>query len=182
MDRWWSHGHCNSRAVGWLCLYSLCHVLHWLQQQSLQSMHPCTVRNTCRLWQNFCTGTVVFRFVTGTHRMPHKYINPKTEQTYRGVGSQEYNDVLQQHLIPEGNRLFQQAGRRAENSQLQQDDAPAHKTKGNMQCINNTVPGGHFLEWPQTHLTCPQLRIFGAGWSNSLTGRALTTLMTCKRG
>ena len=23
----------------------------------------------------FCTGTVVFRFVTGTHRMPHKYIN-----------------------------------------------------------------------------------------------------------
>ena len=130
----------------------------------------------------FCTGTVVFRFVTGTHRMPHKYNNPKTEQTYRGVGSQEYNDVLQQHLIPEGNRLFQQAGRRAENLQLQQDDAPAHKTKGNMQCINNTVPGGHFLEWPQTHLTCPQLRIFGAGWSNSLTGRALTTLMTCKRG
>ena len=28
----------------------------------------------------FCTGTVVFRFVTGTHRMPHKYINPKTSK------------------------------------------------------------------------------------------------------
>ena len=67
---------------------------------------------------------------------------------YTGVGSKEYNDVLQQHLIPEGSRLFQQAGRRAEKWQLQQDNAPAHKTKENIECINANVPGGLFLEWP----------------------------------
>ena len=51
---------------------------------------------------------------------------------------------MQQHLIPEGKRLFQQAGRRAEKWQLQQDNAPAHKTKEN----SANVPGGLFLEWP----------------------------------
>ncbi|KAL0035558.1 hypothetical protein WJX77_011878 [Trebouxia sp. C0004] len=68
--------------------------------------------------------------------------------TYWGVGSKEYNDVLQQHLIPEGKRLFQQAGRRADKWKLQQDNSPAHKTKENMQCIRDNVPGGLFLEWP----------------------------------
>ena len=64
------------------------------------------------------------------------------------VGSREYSDVLQQHLIPEGKRLFQQAGRRADKWKLQQEHAPAHKTKENMQCISDNVPGGLFLEWP----------------------------------
>ncbi len=31
---------------------------------------------------------------------------------------------------------------------LQQDNAPAHKTKENMQCNSNNVSGGLFLEWP----------------------------------
>ena len=93
-------------------------------------------------------GVTTLKFVTGTAKLPLKYINPKTQRAYAGVGSAEYNDILQQHLIPEGNRLFQQAGKRVEKWQLQQDNAPAHKTKENMQCISQQVPGGHFLAWP----------------------------------
>ncbi|DBB04576.1 TPA: hypothetical protein ACH3X1_012655 [Trebouxia sp. C0004] len=52
------------------------------------------------------------------------------------------------HLIPEGKRLFQQAGRRADKWKLQQNDAAAHKTKESMQCISDIIPGGLFLEWP----------------------------------
>ncbi len=93
-------------------------------------------------------GVTTLKFVTGTHKLAQKYINPKTKRAFEGVGSKEYNDVLQQHLIPEGKRLFQQAGRRAEKWELQQDNAPAHKTKENIQCISDNVPGGLFLEWP----------------------------------
>ena len=95
-----------------------------------------------------CRGVTTLRFVTGTHKHIDRYTNPKTQQLYRGVGSKEYNDVLQHHLIPEGNRLFQSAGHWSGNWQLQQDNAPAHKTKENMACIAANVPGGHFLEWP----------------------------------
>ena len=93
-------------------------------------------------------GVTTLKFVTGTHKLAQKYINPKTKRAFTGVGSKEYNDVLQQHLIPEGKRLFQQAGRRADKWKLQQDNAPAHKTKENIQCISDNVPGGLFLEWP----------------------------------
>ena len=95
-----------------------------------------------------CKGVTTLRFVTGTHKHLDTYTNPKTQQLYRGVGSKEYNDVLQHHLIPEGNRLFQSAGHWSGNWQLQQDNAPAHKTKENMACIAASVPGGHFLPWP----------------------------------
>ena len=93
-------------------------------------------------------GVTSLKFFTGRHKLAQMYINPKTKRAYTGVGSKEYNDVLQQHLIPEGKKLFQQAGMRAEKWQLQQDNAPAHKTKENMQCISANVPGGLFLEWP----------------------------------
>ena len=90
-------------------------------------------------------GVTTLKFVTGTHKLAQKYINPKTKRAFTGVGSKEYNDVLQQHLIPEGKRLFQQAGRRADKWKLQQDSAPAQKTKENSQGISDTVPGG--LSW-----------------------------------
>ncbi|DBA89367.1 TPA: Acyl-CoA synthetase member 3, mitochondrial [Trebouxia sp. C0004] len=82
---------------------------------------------------------------------------------FKGVGSKEYNDVLQQHLIPEGKRLFQQAGRRADKWKLQQDNAPAHKTKEDMQCISDNVPGGLFLEWPPVHTFKRHCRRLGPG-------------------
>ncbi len=56
-------------------------------------------------------GVTTLKFVTGTQTS----INPKTKQAFMGVGSKEYNDVLQQYVIPEGKRLFQQAGRRADS-------------------------------------------------------------------
>ncbi len=59
-------------------------------------------------------GVTTLKFVTGTHKLAQKYINPRTKLAFTGVGSKEYNDALQQHLIPEGKRLFQQAGRRAD--------------------------------------------------------------------
>lgn len=93
-------------------------------------------------------GVTTLKFVTGTHKLPRKYINPKTKQPQAGVGSKEYTDVLQQHFFPEGKRLFQHAGHWSNNWQLQQDNAPAHKTKENMQLIAASVPGGHFLDWP----------------------------------
>lgn len=93
-------------------------------------------------------GTTQLRFVTGTHKQASKYINPKTKRLYPGVGGEEYNDVLCQHFLPEGKRLFQNAGRWAGNWQLQQDNAPPHKTATNMAYIAANVPGGPFLEWP----------------------------------
>ena len=109
-----------------------------------------------------CWDVTTLKFVTGTHKLAQKYINRKTKQAYTGVGSKEYNDVLQQHLIPEGKRLFQQAGRRAGKWELQQDNAPAHKTKENMQCISANVPGGLFLAWPPNS---PDLSPFENLWA-----------------
>ena len=107
--------------------------------------------------------------MTGTHKLAQKYINPKTERGFMGVGLKEYSDVLQQYLIPEGKRLFQQAGRRAEKWELQQDNAPARKTKENIQCISDNVPEGLFLDWLPNSLK----------WSsNWVTERASTSLMT----
>ncbi len=93
-------------------------------------------------------GVTTLKFVTGTHKLAKKYVNPKTKRSFAGGGSKEDNDVLQQHFIPEGKRLFKQAGRRADKWELQQDNAAAHKTKEHMQYIRDNVPGGLFLEWP----------------------------------
>ena len=89
----------------------------------------------------------------GRHRHRHtqtstKVHQPQNKAGYMGVGSKEYNDVLQQQNIPEGKRPFQQTGRRAEKWELQQDNAPAHGTKENMEFISANVPGGLFLAWP----------------------------------
>ena len=93
-------------------------------------------------------GVTSLKFVTGTHKQVRKYIDPKTKRPYRGVAHQEYNDVLRDHFIPEGSRLFQHAGHWADNWQMQQDNAGPHKTAANMAGIADNVPGGHFLAWP----------------------------------
>ena len=91
-------------------------------------------------------GTTSLKFVTGTHKQVSKYTNPKTKRPHTGVA--KYHDVLQEHFIPEGNRLFQHAGKWSGSWQLQQDNAPPHKTASNMAFIADNVPGGHFLKWP----------------------------------
>ena len=67
-------------------------------------------------------------------------------------------------LIPQGNMLFQSAGHWSGNWQLQQDNAPAHKTKENMVCIAANVP--HIL------LICPLLRNYGPGWTRHWGGKS----------
>ena len=52
-------------------------------------------------------GVISLKFVTGTLILAQKYINPKTKRAYTGLGSKEYNDVLQQHLIPEVSASWQ---------------------------------------------------------------------------
>ena len=93
-------------------------------------------------------GATSLRFVTGTQKQVSKHINPKTKRPHTGVAQDEYTDVLRDHLIPEGNKLFQNAGKWAGNWQMQQDNAPPHKTATNMAVITANVPEGHFLAWP----------------------------------
>ena len=93
-------------------------------------------------------GATKLKFVTGTSKQKCKHIHPKTKRPRAGVGSDEYNEVLQDFLVPEGNRLFQSAGKYKDKWQLQQDNAPPHKTAQNMAFIKANVAGGHFLSWP----------------------------------
>ncbi|DBA91495.1 TPA: hypothetical protein ACH3X1_003126 [Trebouxia sp. C0004] len=78
--------------------------------------------------------------LTGHQGFPLPYPMPLKESDLKHLRPK-------QHLVPEGKRLFQQAGRRADKWKLQQDNAPAHKTKENMQCVSDNVQGGLFLEW-----------------------------------
>ena len=93
-------------------------------------------------------GVTKLMFVTGTHKQPSKFVDPKSKRLYVGVGGLEYHEVLSQLFVPEGNRLFQKAGQWAKKWQLQQDNAKPHKTATNMAYIAANVPGGHFLDWP----------------------------------
>ena len=93
-------------------------------------------------------GTTSLKFVTGTHKQVSKYQNPKTKRLHTGVAQNEYTDILREHFIPEGNRLFQNAGKWAGNWKMQQDNATPHKTDTNMAYIAEHVPAGHFLDWP----------------------------------
>ena len=60
-------------------------------------------------------GTTTLKFVTGTHKQKSKYTDPKTTKPHKGVTADEYRDILHDHFIPEGNRLFQNAGKWSNN-------------------------------------------------------------------
>ena len=91
-------------------------------------------------------GVTKLLFVTGTHKQPSKFVNPKSNRLYAGVGDVECSQVLSQLFVPEGNRVFQGAGQWADKWQLQQDNAKPHKTATNMAYIAANVPGRHFLD------------------------------------
>ena len=92
-------------------------------------------------------GVTSLKFVTGTHKQVSKYISSRTKLPHTGVAGQEYNDLLRDFFIPQGHQVFQCAGMWKDKWQMQQDNAPAHKTAKNMQFTAN-VPGGLFLVWP----------------------------------
>ncbi|DBA98621.1 TPA: hypothetical protein ACH3X1_014411 [Trebouxia sp. C0004] len=79
------------------------------------------------------------------------------------------HQLAKEHWVPEGNRLFQQAGKWVDNWQLQQDNAPPHKTAQNMAYITANVPGGHVLKWPANSPDLSPTRTFGPGWITSCT-------------
>ncbi len=126
-----------------------------------------------------CRGVTTLRFVTGTHKHIDRYTNPKTQQLYRGVGSKEYNDVLQHHLIPEGNRLFQSAGQgigSCSKTMLQL----TRPRKAWLALLPMFLEG---ISWngPQILLICPLLKTYGPGWTrNWETGTKLKTQQSCK--
>ena len=93
-------------------------------------------------------GVTKLKFVTGTHKQASKFVNPKTKRLHTGVGSQEYTEVLSQLFVPEGNRLFQGAGKWADKWQLQQDNARPHTTDANKAYIEANVPRRKFPAWP----------------------------------
>ena len=107
-------------------------------------------------------GVTKLKFVTGTHKQASKFVNPRTKRLHTGVGSQEYTEVLSQLFVPEGNRLFQGAGKWADKWQLQQDNARPHTTAANKAYTEANVPGRKFPAWPanfklqqrQWHLQC----------------------------
>ena len=122
---------------------------HWCTQATRGSIGKAKHSHGVHVYMGMTWwGVTKLMFVTGTHKQVSKYTNPNTGQLYTRVGSLEYTDVLEQLFVPEGNRLFQHAGKWANNWQLQQDNAPAHKTKRNLDYIAANVPGGAFLEWP----------------------------------
>ncbi|DBA81643.1 TPA: hypothetical protein ACH3X1_007398 [Trebouxia sp. C0004] len=73
-------------------------------------------------------GFTSLKFVTGTHKQVSKYIDPK--------------------IHPRGQQTVPNAGQWADRWQMQQGNAPAHKTPTDMAYIAANVPGGDFLAWP----------------------------------
>ena len=85
-------------------------------------------------------------FVTGTHKQFSKYVDGKSKRLYRGDWQDEYNDVMKELWLPEGDRLFQHSDKLSSNWQLQQSNATARTTSKNMVFIAANVQGSSFSE------------------------------------
>ena len=68
-------------------------------------------------------GKTSLRLVTGTTGLRQKYYNRKGKQL-SGVGAQEYQEVLQDTIVPEATQIFAAAG--IQQWSLLVDNAPAH--------------------------------------------------------
>ena len=86
--------------------------------------------------------------------------------TCHGIAPHEYMGVLHDFFIPQGNKVFQDAGKWDDNWQMQQDNAPFHKIATNMDFITANVPGGNFLAWPSTSRDMFPIENFW-GWMDS---------------
>jgi transposase len=86
-------------------------------------------------------------FVTGTHGVKSKYINPRTAKPFDGVCALEYQDVVRDVLVPEAAKIFSTRKRWANKWTFQQDNAKPHKTVGSMELLRQSCP--KFMEnWP----------------------------------
>ena len=92
-------------------------------------------------------GCTKLHFVTGTVGMHSNFVDPRTRRSYRGVSGPEYQQVLADTFIPEGDRLFagsMWAGRWV----LQQDGAPCHRCSSTLKRLHDLLPGRLLLRWP----------------------------------
>jgi hypothetical protein len=85
-----------------------------------------------------CRAVTTFRDKTGTHEQINRYNDLKTQQQYREGKSKEYNDRLQHHLIPEGNRLV--IGQRLAVA-ARQSSCSQHQGLHCCQCSRRALPG-----------------------------------------
>lgn len=88
---------------------------------------------------------------------------PKLRRSYKGVGQDEYDDVIKGLWVPEGTWLVQHSGKCLNKViywQLQQDNGKPHTTPKNMvfTAPSMHMPGSHFQ---QIHLICHPLRQCG---------------------
>lgn len=93
-------------------------------------------------------GFTSLAYVTPTTGLPKTHTHPKTGKPYRGVCAAEYQDVLTEMLLPEGDRLFRGKGRLEKGWVLQQDGASSHTAGGTKKLLGRLMPGRVLEDWP----------------------------------
>lgn len=86
-------------------------------------------------------------FATPTTGQTKFYFHEKTGEQYKGVGSAEYQDILQK-LLADGDKLFQNSKKWADEWVYQQDGASCHTAKPSMDLLKDLMPGRYLKDWP----------------------------------
>lgn len=87
-------------------------------------------------------------FVTGTTGMKSEFKNKKGEP-YRGVCAAEYQKLLKEHFVREGDKLFKRSGKWADCWIFQQDGASSHTSPGTKKVLKQLMGADRVLEgWP----------------------------------
>lgn len=87
-------------------------------------------------------------FVTGANNLVSSFINPRTQQPYRGVCTREYVEQVMPKLIQGGNLLFATTGRWSSEWVYQQDNAPCHASAVTKESLQAKMPNRHEQHWP----------------------------------
>lgn len=94
-------------------------------------------------------GLTPLMFVTGTTGMKSEFIDKRSKKPFRGVCAAEYQKLLKEHFVREGDKLFRKGtGKWADNWIFQQDGASSH-TAGDTKLLLRQLMGGRVIEdWP----------------------------------
>jgi transposase len=92
-------------------------------------------------------GLTDLHFATPTTGQTKFYFNKKTGEKYKGVSSAEYQDVLQK-LLADGDRLFKDSKKWADEWVYQQDGASSHTAVPSLSLLRELMPGRILEDWP----------------------------------